>query len=299
MINCSYIIIMPVRNEAQFLEGTVGSIAAQTIKPAQLIIVDDGSTDETGKLADAAAAKHDWIQVLHRADRGFRAPGSGVIESFYDGYRLIRMNDWEFVVKLDGDLSFGPDYFERCLKRFERDPKLGIGGGTICRNVNGELMAEAPGDPAFHVRGATKIYKRECWDAIGALIRQPGWDTVDEYRANMLGWVTYTFPELKLWHHRAAGGAQGTWKNWVKNGLANYVAGYHPLFMGCKCAKRALACPYGVVALGLLVGFLSGYIRRVPQVADGPLIRYVRQQQMRKLLFKDSLWDRKPMDAAV
>src|ERR1700730_9590632 len=139
MINRSYIIIMPVRNEAEFLAGTVDSIQAQTITPIQLIIVDDGSSDETGKIADTAAARYDWIQVLHRADRGFRAPGSGVIESFTDGYGLIKTSNWGFIVKLDGDLSFEPNYFERCLARFEKDPLLGIGGGTICHMVGGVL----------------------------------------------------------------------------------------------------------------------------------------------------------------
>ena len=187
------------------------------------------------------------------------------------------MRDWDFIVKLDGDLSFEPDYFERCLERFEKDPKLGIGGGTICNMVSGALVVEAPSDPAFHVRGATKIYKRQCWDAIGGLIRQPGWDTVDEYKANMLDWATYTFPEIKVQHHRKAGRAQGTWKNWVKNGLANYVAGYHPLFMSCKCVRRAFTKPYGIAAAGLMVGFVGGYLRCMSQVDDRALIRYVRR----------------------
>jgi poly-beta-1,6-N-acetyl-D-glucosamine synthase len=295
MINRSYIVVMPVRNEAHFLEGTIGSIVAQTIKPTQLIVVDDGSTDDTGKIADTAASRHDWIQAVRRADRGFREPGGGVIESFYDGYRLIKVNDWGFVVKLDGDLSFEPDYFERCLARFEKDPRLGIGGGTICNRVNGKLVVEAPDDPAFHVRGATKIYKRECWNAIGGLIRQPGWDTLDEYHANMLDMTTYTFPELKLCHHRPAGGAQGTWKNWVKNGLANYVAGYHPVFMFAKCLSRVVSKPYGIGALGLFSGFIKGYIKGVPQVPNRNLIRYVRDQQMRKLFMRESLWNRKPL----
>jgi hypothetical protein len=109
----------------------------------------------------------------------------------------------------------------------------------------------------------------------------------------MLGWTTYTFPELKLWHHRAAGGAEGTWKNWVKNGLANYVAGYHPLFMLVKCARRAFAKPYGMAGLGLLIGFCRGYTSRVAQVDDKELIHYLRGQQMRRLLFRKSLWDKR------
>jgi len=152
-------------------------------------------------------------------------------------------------------------------------------------------VVESPGDPVFHVRGATKIYRRECWEAIGGLIHQPGWDTVDEYHANMLGMRTYTFPELKLCHHRPAGGAQGTWKNWVKNGVANYVAGYHPLFMLAKCIRRLPSKPYVIAAIGLLTGFLKGYLRSLPQVENRDLIRYVRDQQMRKLLGRDSLWN--------
>jgi glycosyltransferase involved in cell wall biosynthesis len=288
-----YAVITPVRDEEEFLPETIASVTAQAIQPQTWIIVDDGSTDETPRIAEAAAANFPWIRVVRRANRGSRQPGGGVIGAFNEGYALIG-GDWEFLVKLDGDLSFGPDYFEKCFGWFEKDPKLGIGGGTICQNRNDQLIAEAPGDPAFHVRGATKIYKRECWDAIGGLLQAPGWDTVDEYKANMLGWNTYTFADVRLRHHRPAGDAQGTWKNWVKNGLANYVAGYHPLFMGFKCAKRSFSRPYVLGALGLSVGFMSGYFRGQAQVNDPQLIRYVRQQQLRKLSFRESLWDRKP-----
>ncbi len=289
-----YVVITPVRNEENFLPCTIDSMAAQTLRPDQWIIVDDGSTDNTFTMACAAAKDHDWIRVIRRPDRGFRKPGGGVIESFYEAYREIASDDWQVLVKLDGDLTFSRDYFQRCLRHFENNSALGIGGGTISKLVGSTLVPEAPKDPPFHVRGATKLYRRECWDAIGGLIQAPGWDTVDEYKANMLGWLTFTFPDLTLWHHRPAGAAQGTWKNWVKNGLANYVAGYHPLFMLSKCLHRAFAKPYGVIALGLLVGFLSGYLKRLPQFEDREVIRFLRKQQMKKLLFRESLWDRKP-----
>lgn len=289
----AYIVITPVRNEEAFLPATIASMAAQEWKPQQWIIVDDGSTDRSAAIALEAASSHPWITVVRRPDRGFRQPGGGVIEAFKEGFRAIQTKDWEFIAKFDADLTFEPDYFRGCLLRFAQDPKLGIAGGTICKREAAGLVSEAPEDPVFHVRGATKIYRRTCWEGIGGLIQAPGWDTVDEYKANMLGWVTYTFPELKLWHHRPAGGAEGTWKNWVKNGLANYVAGYHPLFMLAKSARRALFKPYGIIALGLLTGFFGGYLKRVPRVADPDLIRYVRQQQIRKLLFRQSLWDRR------
>ena len=120
---------------------------------------------------------------------------------------------------------------------------------------------------------------------------QRGWDTVDEVKANMLGWATRTFPELKIVHHREAGQAYGRWNNLIKNGRANYVAGYHPVFMLLKCARRSLQRPFLVEGIGLGIGFLGGYLNRVPQVADKELIKYFRRQQMNRLLGRKSLWD--------
>ncbi|MEO7299871.1 MAG: glycosyltransferase family A protein [Verrucomicrobiota bacterium] len=294
MSDVSYIIISPVRNEAKFLSRTIESLKSQTLRPARWIIVDDGSTDETAAVAAAAAAACNWIQVVHRTDRGYRKPGGGVIEAFNDGYRQIGAVDWQYLVKLDGDLSFASNYFAHCLRRFQQDPKLGIGGGTVCKEIDRTLLPESTVDPAFHVRGATKIYKRECWERIGGLICAPGWDTVDEFKANMLGWATYTFPEIQVLHHRPAGQAQGTWKNWVKNGMANYVAGYHPLFMLLKCVRRVTDHPFLIASLGLMIGFLKGYALRVPMVGDVALIKYVREQQIRRLTKRESLWDQKP-----
>ncbi len=285
----SYVIITPARNEGQYLRETIECVKSQTLRPMQWVIVNDGSTDNTGEIISSAEKENRWIKGVHRPDRGFRKAGGGVIEAFYDGYRFVAEGEWDFIVKLDGDLSFGPDYFSSCLQRFTMDPKLGIGGGTICDKVGGILVEESMGDPPFHVRGATKIYRRECWKAIGELIQAPGWDTLDEIKANMSGWKTGTFGGLKLHQHRQTGAADGRWKNWVKNGLANYIAGYHPVFMLAKCVRRAIRTHSVTVTAGLGWGFLTGYLKRMPQ-AEPKLVRYVRREQVKRLLLKPSLW---------
>jgi biofilm PGA synthesis N-glycosyltransferase PgaC len=288
--NRDYVVVSPVRNEEKFLALTIDSMLAQTVRPSHWVIVNDGSKDETGRIAERAAESNPWIQVVNRPDRGFRKAGGGVVEAFYEGYRLLENQPFDYVVKLDGDLSFEPDYFEKCFERFEADPKLGVAGGTICCRRGELIEPEAKADPIFHVRGATKIYRATCWHQIGGLLRAPGWDTLDEVKSNMLGWATCTLAGLNIIHHRPTGAAYGTWNDRVKGGLANYISGYHPLFMVIKCVRRMAAQPYLVGGLGLLFGFVKGYLKRVPQVEDKALIRYLRHQQMNRLLGKKSLW---------
>jgi poly-beta-1,6-N-acetyl-D-glucosamine synthase len=284
----SYVIVSPVRNEGSHLEAVVQSVVNQTALPAQWIVVNDGSTDRTAEILDHAARTHSWISAIHRADRGFRQPGTGVMVAFYEGYHQLRSLDWRFLIKLDGDLVLPPDYFERCFAEFRADPELGIGGGTVYHLENGQEVVES--NPRFHVRGATKIYRRECWDAIGGLLKAPGWDTLDEAKAQMLGWATRSFSEPRLLHLRPTGSADGAWRNAIKNGRANYISGYHPAFMLLKCGRRLLDRPYGVVAAGLLYGFVTGYLKRMAQVNDPALLTYIRSQQIRRLLLRESIW---------
>jgi biofilm PGA synthesis N-glycosyltransferase PgaC len=283
-----YVIITPVRDEEAHLAGTIKSILDQTVQPAEWVIVNDGSTDGTGRIIDEYAQRYPWIHAVHRANRGFRKSGGGVVEAFNDGYRSLGCKDWNFIVKLDGDLSFAADYFEKCFGEFERDPQLGIGGGMICYVENGVRSIEEC--PVFHVRGATKIYRRGCWDAIGGFWPAPGWDTMDEVKASRLGWITKSFPDLYLVHHRHTGSADGTWRNLVKNGRANYICGYHPLFMLTKCIRRLVRRPYVVGSVALMYGFVTGYLRRVPQVSEPETIAYLRQQQLSRLSGAKTIW---------
>lgn len=288
-LNRKYVVITPARDEEAYLRSTIECMIAQTILPAEWIIVNDGSVDKTGEIIDEYAARYPWIRAMHRQNRGFRKSGGGVVDTFNDGYKVLACRDFDFIVKLDADLSFEPDYFEKCFLRFQAEPRLGVGGGIICYAENGQKQFEK--HPAFHVRGATKIYKRACWDAIGGFWPAPGWDTMDEVKASMLGWKTRSFADLHLLHHRVTGAADGTWRNLVKNGRANYICGYHPIFMMLKCARRLIEKPFVIGSAALLYGFLTGYLNNVPQVDDTKTIRYLRDQQMRRLFGRESIWN--------
>jgi poly-beta-1,6-N-acetyl-D-glucosamine synthase len=285
-----YVVITPVRDEARFLGRTIESMTRQTILPREWIVVNDGSQDGTGEILDSASAEYPWIRVLHLEDRGFRKSGGGVVEAFYQGYKVLADHDWDLLAKLDGDLSFGPDYFESCFLKFEADPKLGIGGGLVYVEQEGQLRVDSPHDPPFHVRGATKIYRKACWERIAPLPSAPGWDTIDEIKANMFGWRTKTFTDVPLIQHKPTGVVDGVWKNWYKNGRGSYLTGYDPVFMLAKCASKIFRAPLASAAL--LAGFGSGYLYNLRRRVDPETLSYLRRQQRCRLLLRPSIYRR-------
>ena len=100
-----YVVVTPVRDEEAYLPLTIGSMVKQTVRPQEWIIVDDGSKDGTSCIIAEAERQNPWIRGVRRGDRGFRKWGAGIIEAFYDGFHALRCTDWEFMAKLDGDLS--------------------------------------------------------------------------------------------------------------------------------------------------------------------------------------------------
>ena len=283
-----YVLVTPVRDEEAYLRLTVESVIQQTIRPKEYVIVNDGSKDRTGDIIDEYARQYPWIRAVHRKDRGFRKWGAGIIEAFYDGFHALTCTDWEFMCKLDGDLSFEPEYFAGTFKKFAENERLGIGGGFLYHVEDGHKILER--HPTFHVRGGAKIYRRACWDAIDGLWVGPGSDTVDEVKANMLGWSTSSFLDLQINHHRWTGAAYGRWGGIVKNGKTDYVSGYHPLFVLAKSIRRSVERPYILGSLALIYGYLAAYLEKIPQVDDPQLIRYLRHQQLAKLAGKETIW---------
>jgi poly-beta-1,6-N-acetyl-D-glucosamine synthase len=106
----------------------------------------------------------------------------------------------------------------------------------------------------------------------------------------MLHWTTMSFPDLEMQHHRPTGSSWGSWGGLVKDGTIDYVYGSHPLFLLVKSMVRVVRRPYLLGSVALLHGYVTAYLKRVPQVDDPKLIQYLRQQQINRLLGRETIW---------
>ena len=278
----SYIVISPVRNEEKYIEKTIQSVVSQTTRPLEWIIVNDGSTDGTGEIIRKYAEKYQWIKLVNRTDRGFTAVGKGVIEVFNEGLKNVNYSNWSFIVKLDGDLSFDNDFFEKLVNKFHEDKKMGIAGGTAYVPEKGHLYKERM--PSFHPHAVARMYRRECFEQIGGLAETLGWDTIDLLRAQMKGWQTRRYEDIKIIHHRRMASRNGLWEGKVRTGRNFYITAYHPLFLIARSVYRLKEKPYFVESFGVIWGYLQAMWNREPLVVMPQEKAFLQKQQLKRLL---------------
>lgn len=275
-------IISPAKDEERYIEYTLRSVAGQTIKPVLWLIVDDGSTDRTPKIIRRYALEHSFIKMVRNPHAGVRQSGSAVMRAFNYGLQLSGGTDYDFIVKLDCDLSFEQDYFEKILKRFGEDRRLGIASGVYLEMTSRGAWHEIH-MPSYHAAGASKVIRRECFASIGGFITAAGWDTVDEIRAMTRGWKTVHFSDLRMRHHKAEGTGIGTIRTSAMHGEIFYLTGGGKLFFILKVLHRMATQPYVFGALALLKGYLKVMGKRKPLLVTDSEARCYRSLLYRRI----------------
>ncbi len=286
--NIVYSIVSTVRNEVKTIKLTLDSVVSQSIKPTKWVIIDDGSSDGTSDILGAYANEYAWIDLINLEEKNYYDYESAHSKLKVGFERILKFKN-DYIVKLDGDLSFGANYFEEIFKRFENDPKLGIAGGWFSVQKGDKLYPED--HPVFHVGGKTKVYRWDCWQDIDGLVFKLGYDTIDEVKANMLGWKTKSFAEIKGIHHKKMGASHGLFKEPIYRAKVMYLVGYHPLYALAKSIKRMFSKPYIIGGIALFGSFIVCYTRKLERsISDKELLKYLRKQQVNKLLLRPTIW---------
>ena len=280
-----YVLISPCRNESAFMRLTLDSVIQQSIYPAKWVIVDDGSTDETPRILAEYAARHAWIDVVTRADRGHRAVGPGVVDAFYTGYQTINKEGFDFVCKLDLDLLLPPRYFEILIARMNADQRIATCSGKSYIDDDGHLISERHGDDTS--LGMTKFFRIDRFEAIGGFVREVMWDGIDCHLCRMHGWIACSWddPDLRFVHLRPMGSSQqSVYTGRVRHGYGQYFMGTGFVYLAISAISRINQRPYLLGSLAIMWGWIRSAALRKPRYDNLPFRRFLRRYQWRALL---------------
>lgn len=182
-------IVIPCYNSAQFLRETVNSALAQTEPHVEVIIVDDGSSDDTSAIIERLIARHSNRQMTcaFQANRGVGAARN----------RGIAMARGQYILPLDADDLIAATMIESCARVLDSQPETGLVftdrqdfGDTTGVWVAGRFELERL--KYFNQISYCSMFRRHIWEQIGG------------YRPNTSGFADWDF-----WIAAAARGVRG------------------------------------------------------------------------------------------
>lgn len=182
-------VVIPCHNSAPFLAETVASVAAQTFCDFEVVLVDDGSTDDTRSLIEALIAAHPGLsmRLVAQARGGVAAARNAGIAAAQGRY----------ILPLDADDLIAPGMLGECAGVLDADPAAGV---VYCdRQDFGDIEQRVAAGPFelqrlkyFNQLAYCSMYRRSVWQAVGG------------YRSNVDG-----FDDWDFWIAAAARGVMG------------------------------------------------------------------------------------------
>lgn len=276
-----YYVITPAKNEEKFIKFTLDSMVNQLLKPARWIIVDDGSTDNTKQIVEQYQKDHKWIDIVTIDNKQEqKLYGSKVIRAFNAGLKLIKDEQYDFIVKLDADLSFPPEYFRDIANAYTANPKLGICGGFIVEKES-DFVTKSSRYP--RVQGAVKAVRAQCFKDIDGFMEANGWDGIDLLKAMYLGWEIGNVP-IKVIHHRIEGTEYRSMKFFQSNGYTHYMQGNDLFLTFVRGVFMLREKPHVIVSLNYLKGYFEGMFSGQPKYVDKKFAKFIRKYHYKRLL---------------
>lgn len=277
-----YVLVTPARNEAAFIEQTILSVIHQTVLPIKWVIVSDGSKDGTDEIVERYALLFPWIELVRMPQRSERHFG-GKAFAFKAGYERLRSIQYDIIGNLDADIKFDQEYFCYLLKKFEKDPTLGV-AGTPFRE--GSAQYDYRFSRKEHVSGACQLFRRDCFESIGGYvpIREGGIDLAAVVNARMKGWKTETFDEKYCIHNRSMGTSNPHLiKYTFRSGYGDYRMGVHPVWQFLRSVYQMSRKPLFISGFLLIAGYFWAMLIRPSKPVSAEFVYFRRKEQMRWL----------------
>ena len=198
------LVIIPTYNEIENLQSLVEAVLSGTPNEVEILVVDDGSPDGTGQLADTLATRFPRIHVLHREGK------QGLGSAYVAGFRWGLQQKFDVLIEMDADFSHHPKYLPKMLQLLEKnDVVIGSryveGGGTVNWGLGRRILSKGGSlysrmilsAPIRDFTGGFNGWKRHVLEAMDlATLRSDGYSFQIElkYRAYRMGCRIEEFP---------------------------------------------------------------------------------------------------------
>jgi dolichol-phosphate mannosyltransferase len=123
-------VVLPTYNEAENLPLMIEALLALNLENFHILVVDDGSPDGTGQIAEELAARHRQIAVMHRQEK------AGLGPAYIAGFKQALKLGADYIIQMDTDFSHQPKYILAMLECLEQGADVVIGsrftrGGSV------------------------------------------------------------------------------------------------------------------------------------------------------------------------
>ena len=276
-----YIIITPAKDEENYIEYTLESVCKQSLKPKRWIIVNDGSIDGTSKIVKKYMMRYSWITLIHNETiTEERSEGGKIIRAFYKGFNSIVDHDYDFIVKLDADLTLPENYFEKVANAFRANPRLGICGGRLFVEKYNKYITRNGFDN--YVPGAFKSYSKACFNDIGGIMPVLGWDGLDMLTAMYKGWDVEVLP-LKVTTHRPTHSDYNRTKLNFLLGQTTWKMGSSFILIIIRTLVRLKQRPFILAGLSYFIGYLHSLFSNNQKYVNKDLEKYINTYHYKRI----------------
>jgi len=202
MIQNHYIVVTIARNEEEMLPGLAVDIVTQTVRPIMWFIGDDGSSDSTWDIIRDLKKRFSWVKGVRLRSEGRRkyaqAPYNIAIKKIIN-YAINKCNNcnvnYDFLAVVDADVRLEKRYFEKLLKVFDENPRLGIASGIVYEEGLSQKELKRQEE---HPKGVALLFRKACFEEIGGFLGH----SLSIVKARIRKWDVKIVHSAKVLHRR-------------------------------------------------------------------------------------------------
>ena len=213
----SYYAIVTCRNSENEIESAVNSLLRQTIKPRYIIVVDDGSTDNTHNILEGLKLKNDNIHVITNPDLGYDI--GRVVKNWNNAINLARdlnLDVTEYHMISTDDTHYEEFYAEKLMHDMDSDNRIAVSSGNYDNN-----SYTTP-------HGAGRFVRNSFFNnVLGRYPEKMGYESVILQMSLYLGFKNVVNNDARFSHTRQLGANH----HFYEFGASMRTLGYHPLFV--------------------------------------------------------------------